>query len=149
VVGLSPTLQIRQMLRPRSSRDFSVASFVVLNVGFLLWLSYGLSIGNLAVAIPNVVAFTVGVTTVVVALRLRQSAAVSEPTTGPVPSRWLAAPRSRCDEPARAIPSPSSGSAASSAGRSEGKTQAASESEPPAAFFMKRSFCLGRVSARR
>ena len=84
VMGLSPTLQIRQMLRTRSSRDFSVASVVVLNVGFLLWLSYGLSIGNLAVAIPNVVAFTVGVTTVVVALRLRQSAAVSEPTTGPV-----------------------------------------------------------------
>ena len=86
VMGLSPTLQIRQMLRTRSSRDFSVASFVVLNVGFLLWLSYGLSIGNLAVAIPNVVAFTVGVTTVVVALRLRQSVAVSEPTTDPASS---------------------------------------------------------------
>jgi len=71
-MGLSPALQIRQMLRTRSSRDFSVASFVVLNIGFLLWLSYGLSMGNLAVAIPNVVAFSVGVTTIVVARRLRQ-----------------------------------------------------------------------------
>jgi len=92
VMGLSPTLQIRQMLRTRSSRDFSVASFVVLNIGFLLWLSYGLAIGNLAVAIPNVVAFTVGVTTVVVALRLRQSAAGSEPTAGPVSSACADAP---------------------------------------------------------
>ena len=90
VMGLSPTLQIRQMLRTRSSRDFSVASFVVLNVGFLLWLSYGLSIGNLAVAIPNVVAFTVGVSTVVVACRLRQesesaSASASDPMPADVP----------------------------------------------------------------
>jgi uncharacterized protein with PQ loop repeat len=88
VMGLSPTLQIRQMLRTRSSRDFSVASFVVLNIGFLLWLSYGLSIGNLAVAIPNVVAFTVGVSTVVVACRLRQeseSASASDPMSADVP----------------------------------------------------------------
>ncbi|MET0324817.1 MAG: SemiSWEET family transporter [Ilumatobacteraceae bacterium] len=77
LMGLSPTLQIRQMLRTRSSRDFSVASFVVLNIGFLLWLSYGLAMGNLAVAIPNVVAFSVGVTTIVVARRLRQVASSS------------------------------------------------------------------------
>ena len=51
-MGLSPVLQIRQMLRTRSSRDFSVASFVVLNIGFLLWESYGLSMGNAAIAIP-------------------------------------------------------------------------------------------------
>ena len=70
-MGLSPVLQIRQMLQTRSSRDISVAYFMVLNVGFLLWLSYGLALGNLAVAIPNVVAFTVGATTIVVARRLR------------------------------------------------------------------------------
>jgi len=71
-MGLSPVLQIRQMLQTRSSRDISVAYFVVLNIGFLLWLSYGLAIGNLAVAIPNVVAFTVGAVTIVIARRLRQ-----------------------------------------------------------------------------
>ena len=70
-MGLSPVLQIRQMLQTRSSRDISVAYFVVLNIGFLLWLSYGLALGNLAVAIPNVVAFTVGAVTIVVARRLR------------------------------------------------------------------------------
>lgn len=52
-MGLSPVLQIRQMLQTRSSRDISVAYFVVLNIGFLLWLSYGLSMGNLAVATPT------------------------------------------------------------------------------------------------
>ena len=86
-MGLSPTLQIRQMLRTRSSRDFSVASFVVLNIGFLLWLSYGLSMGNLAVAIPNVVAFTVGVTTIVVARRLRQAPAAGVGLDAAIPCR--------------------------------------------------------------
>lgn len=70
-MGLSPALQIRQMLRTRSSRDLSVGYFTVLNIGFALWASYGISIPNLAVAVPNVVAFGVGVATIIVALRLR------------------------------------------------------------------------------
>ena len=61
-MGLSPALQIRQMPRP-APRGHLRRYFMVLNIGFLLWLSYGLAIGNLAVAIPNVVAFTVGVVT--------------------------------------------------------------------------------------
>jgi MtN3 and saliva related transmembrane protein len=71
VMGLSPVLQIRQMVHTRSSRDVSVGYFSVLNVGFVLWAGYGISMPNAAVAIPNVVAFGVGVTTIVVALRLR------------------------------------------------------------------------------
>jgi solute carrier family 50 protein (sugar transporter) len=75
-MGLSPLLQIKQMLRTRSSRDVSVPYFMVLNVGFLLWFLYGVSSGNLTVALPNVVAFTVGVVTIVIARRLRR---VDEP----------------------------------------------------------------------
>ena len=67
-MGLSPVLQIRQMLQTRSSRDISLGYFVVLNIGFVLWASYGISMGNLAVAAPNFVAFTVGLITIIVAL---------------------------------------------------------------------------------
>lgn len=72
-MGLSPVLQIRQMLTTRSSRDVSVPYFGVLNVGFLLWFMYGIASSNLVVALPNVVAFTVGIVTIVTALRLRQT----------------------------------------------------------------------------
>jgi uncharacterized protein with PQ loop repeat len=71
VMGLSPALQIRQMLQTRSSRDVSVGYFTVLNIGFVLWASYGISIPNAAVAVPNFVAFGVGSVTIAVALRLR------------------------------------------------------------------------------
>ena len=70
-MGLSPALQIRQMLQTRSSRDVSVGYFTVLNVGFVLWASYGISIPNAAVAVPNFVAFAVGSATIAIALRLR------------------------------------------------------------------------------
>ena len=72
-MGLSPILQIRRMLQTRSSRDVSVPYFGVLNVGFLLWFLYGMSSTNLTVALPNVVAFTVGAVTIVVALKLRRA----------------------------------------------------------------------------
>ena len=86
-MGLSPVLQIRQMLLTRSSRDVSVPYFGVLNVGFLLWFMYGLSSSNLTVALPNVVAFTVGTITIVTALRLRRTEQVADlETAEPVPS---------------------------------------------------------------
>ena len=74
-MGLSPVLQIRQMLVTRSSRDVSVPYFGVLNVGFLLWFSYGIASSNLVVALPNVVAFVIGTATIVTALRLRREPA--------------------------------------------------------------------------
>src|SRR5690349_15978507 len=76
-MGLSPLLQMRRMLETRSSRDVSVPYFLVLDVGFLLWFMYGLASSNLTVALPNVVAFTVGTLTIVTALRLRRE----EPST--------------------------------------------------------------------
>ncbi|MET0144673.1 MAG: SemiSWEET family transporter [Ilumatobacteraceae bacterium] len=80
-MGLSPLLQVRQMLRTRSSRDVSMPYFLVLNVGFLLWFMYGLASSNLTVALPNVVAFAIGTLTIVVAWRLRD--AVERPGSEP------------------------------------------------------------------
>jgi uncharacterized protein with PQ loop repeat len=71
LMGIAPALQIRRMLRARSSRDVSVAYFTVLLIGFLLWIAYGVAAGILALVIPNTVALLTGTTVVIVALRLR------------------------------------------------------------------------------
>ena len=72
LMGIAPVLQIRRMLRERSSRQVSVGYFTILLVGFLLWISYGAVAGILALVIPNTVALLVGAAVVIVALRLRR-----------------------------------------------------------------------------
>jgi uncharacterized protein with PQ loop repeat len=74
LMGVSPVLQIRRMLRQRSSRDVSVGYFSILLVGFGLWISYGIASGDLALIVPNAVALLIGVSTVAIALRLRTPA---------------------------------------------------------------------------
>ena len=71
LMGVSPVLQIRRMLRQRSSRDVSVGYFSILLVGFGLWISYGIASGDLALIVPNAVALLIGVSTVAIAVRLR------------------------------------------------------------------------------
>ena len=72
LMGISPVLQIRRMLRQRSSRDVSVGYFAILLVGFLLWIGYGIAARNLALIVPNTVALLIGATTVTIAVRLRE-----------------------------------------------------------------------------
>jgi uncharacterized protein with PQ loop repeat len=71
LMAISPLLQIRRMRERRSSADVSIAYLGVLQIGFTLWMAYGWSLGNLAIIVPNSVAFLVGVATVIIALRLR------------------------------------------------------------------------------
>lgn len=71
LMALAPLLQIRQIVRRRSARDISIGYLAVLIVGFLLWISYGLSISSLALVIPNSLAFCIGVVTIAVARRYR------------------------------------------------------------------------------
>ena len=71
LMAISPGLQIRKMLLHRSSHQVSIAYFWVLLVGFTLWVTYGVSITNWYLVVPNAVAFTVGATTIAVALRYR------------------------------------------------------------------------------
>jgi len=73
LMGLSPVLQIRRMLRERSSREVSLGYFSILLAGFLLWISYGIAAGNLWLVVPNSTALLVGLTLVAIALRLRRS----------------------------------------------------------------------------
>lgn len=71
-MGAGPSLQIRRMVREKSSRDVSIGYFAIIAFGSLLWASYGVSLGNLAIVIPNVVGFLVTVVTILVASRLRR-----------------------------------------------------------------------------
>ena len=71
LMGVSPVLQIRRMVRRRSSRDVSIGYFSILLVGFALWISYGIASGDLALIVPNAVALLIGVSTVAIAVRLR------------------------------------------------------------------------------
>jgi MtN3 and saliva related transmembrane protein len=74
LMGVSPVLQIRRMVRQRSSRDVSIGYFSILLVGFGLWISYGIALRNLALIVPNAIALFIGVSTIAIALRLRRPA---------------------------------------------------------------------------
>jgi uncharacterized protein with PQ loop repeat len=72
VMALSPLLQVRRMVRRRSSEDVSVGFFAVLLPGFVLWLAYGVARDDPVLIVPNVVALVVGVSTIAVARVLRR-----------------------------------------------------------------------------
>lgn len=55
------------MVARRSSAHVSIAYLLVLQVGFLRWFGYGVSLGNAAIVVPNTFAFLVGAVTMVVA----------------------------------------------------------------------------------
>ena len=71
-MALGPVLQIRKIVQLRSSRGVSIGYFLVLLVGFLLWLAYGVSIDNWALIVPNTIAAIVAGLTIAVARRYRR-----------------------------------------------------------------------------
>lgn len=75
LMAVSPALQIRRMLERRSSADVSLSYLMVLEVGFGLWIAYGVSLPNVAIVIPNVVAVSTGLATILVARHFRRIAA--------------------------------------------------------------------------
>ncbi len=75
MMALSPILQLRRILERRSSADVSIAYLGVLQVGFTVWVAYGLALGNFAIVVPNSVAFLVGAATIAIALRFRNTTA--------------------------------------------------------------------------
>ena len=71
-MALSPTLQIRHMIVARSSSGISIPYLGVLVLGFAIWFAYGIALHNLALIIPNTIAFIVGSTTIAVARHYRR-----------------------------------------------------------------------------
>jgi MtN3 and saliva related transmembrane protein len=72
VMAASPVLQIGRMFRRRSSADISLGYFLVLMIGFGIWLAYGVSIGNAALIVPNIVSIAVGSAVIVVIVKFRR-----------------------------------------------------------------------------
>jgi uncharacterized protein with PQ loop repeat len=70
-MALSPILQIREIMRRRSSEGISIGYFAVLLVGFGLWASYRITSHDLPLVVPNCVAFLVMSCTIAVALNNR------------------------------------------------------------------------------
>lgn len=70
VMAVAPVAQIRRMRRSSSSRDVSVVYWLVLLVGFALWMAYGFARDDVVLVFPNAVALVVGGTTLAVAIRL-------------------------------------------------------------------------------
>jgi MtN3 and saliva related transmembrane protein len=73
VMALSPLLQVRVVVRRRDSTGVSIAWPAVLFVGFVLWLLYGLVIGDVPLIVTNIVSGLVCLFTVVVLLRFRRA----------------------------------------------------------------------------
>ena len=71
-MALGPVLQIRKIVEHRSSRTVSIGYFLVLLVGFILWVAYGIVASNFVLIVPNTVAAIVSSATILVALRYRQ-----------------------------------------------------------------------------
>ena len=85
IMALSPVMQIRRMMRLRSSRDVSIGYLLVIVVGFAFWIAYGIVIRNPVLVVPNTLAFIVGVGTTAVALYLRKP---REPRSMHAKARW-------------------------------------------------------------
>jgi uncharacterized protein with PQ loop repeat len=70
-MALGPILQIRKILAHKSAQNISIGYFIVLLVGFVLWVAYGVVASNLALVVPNAVAAVVITATIVVAAQYR------------------------------------------------------------------------------
>ena len=94
-MALAPSLQIRRMLQTHSSRDVSIGYLALLDLGFVIWLSYGFSIRNWAMIISNAASLVFMTITILVALSFRRAGSdVGEPLAEPVADAETAAPRS-------------------------------------------------------
>lgn len=71
-MAISPVLQVRRMIQTRSSRDVSLGYLSLLCVGFVLWMSYGVALGNAPMMISNTASLTFMVATIAVALYFRR-----------------------------------------------------------------------------
>lgn len=73
MMSLAPMLQARRMRQRRSSADVSIVYLVVLEIGFVLFLAYGLSIGNRVLIATNAVSIGATSLTLTVAALYRRA----------------------------------------------------------------------------
>jgi uncharacterized protein with PQ loop repeat len=68
LMALAPLLQLRVILRERDASGTSKTWIAVLLIGFVLWLSYGISTGSVPLIISNTLSGTVALVLLVTAL---------------------------------------------------------------------------------
>lgn len=85
-MALGPVFQIRKIIALQSSRGVSIGYFLILLVGFALWLAYGIAASSLVLVVPNAVAAVVIAATIVVAARYRHGGSPREA------AEWLPEP---------------------------------------------------------
>jgi uncharacterized protein with PQ loop repeat len=73
MMAISPILQVRRILERGTSADISIGYLAVLQIGFTLWIAYGIALRNAAIIVPNGVALLVGAATIAVAFRFRRA----------------------------------------------------------------------------
>jgi MtN3 and saliva related transmembrane protein len=71
LMAVSPLLQVREIRRRRSSAGVSLGYFLVLLVGFALWIAYGIARHDLPLVLPNSIALLVTAFTIAVVVRHR------------------------------------------------------------------------------
>jgi MtN3 and saliva related transmembrane protein len=73
LAGLCTTIaflpQVIKTLRSRSTRDISLGMFLVFTVGVVLWLAYGLFVGDLPLILANGVTFVLAAAILVLKIR--------------------------------------------------------------------------------
>ncbi len=85
IMSIAPLLQIRAMVRARSSAGVSLGYLRVLLVGFVLWFSYGVALRDPALIVCNALSAAVGATTIAVAMRYRPRPSVAEALVAEAP----------------------------------------------------------------
>jgi uncharacterized protein with PQ loop repeat len=90
-MAAAPFLQIRRMLHTRSSRDVSLLYLSLLEVGFVLWLAYGWSIGNAALILSNLASISFMTVTILFALAFRRGKGRDQRLPVPAPETEEAA----------------------------------------------------------
>lgn len=60
LMGIAPIMQIRLILRTRDASGTSITWIVILKIGLILWLAYGIATGSAPLIITNVVSVGVG-----------------------------------------------------------------------------------------
>jgi MtN3 and saliva related transmembrane protein len=63
--------QLVKAWRSRSTRDISLAMYVIISSGMLLWLVYGLLIGSLPLILANTVTLAIAVTILILKIKYR------------------------------------------------------------------------------
>lgn len=72
-MGASPLLQAVRAHRRRSAEDISLPFLGILVSGGLLWLLYGIALGNVALIVANAVGVVASTTALVVTVRWQAS----------------------------------------------------------------------------